>query len=200
MINIYSYILFENKSKLDDLIEKRNIILAHLDEVLKGGKNLKEKNIEKYFSALNGKYIRNNICISGSSKKCEYSKNISIGGAHNLLKILSNKKFNMIDVLSKFKGSAPKLYEVINNKASTKVSTTSSESTPEIKYKKELKKNLEMKYQKKIKENINNYFNNYQMNGGTSKLREEIEKINIDDNYYKLFKNNLREQILGINI
>jgi len=169
-----------------NIIEKRNIILSHLDEVLKGGKKLQEKNFEKYFLALDGKYIRNNICVSGSSSKCKNAKNISIGGAHNLLKLASKKKFNMKDILTKFKRSAPKLYEEINNKVSkkinkkiTKISSNKSDKKGGI--------NLYSEYPEYPK--YPDY--NYPMYGGKSKLREEIENINI---------NNLRELILEINI
>jgi len=44
------------------IITKRNNILGKLEDVIYGGDKLKEKNIEKYFKALGGKYIRM-ICV-----------------------------------------------------------------------------------------------------------------------------------------
>jgi hypothetical protein len=98
------------------IISKRNKILSHLEKVLFGGKRLKEKNIEKYFKALGGKYIRNDICIN--SKNCKNGKSVSINGADKLLKIASKQNYNMNTVLNKFKGSAPVLYEKLENKIS----------------------------------------------------------------------------------
>jgi hypothetical protein len=93
------------------IIQKRNKILNHLSEVFSGGKSLKEKNISKYFKALGGKYIRNDICIKGDSNQCRKGQKVSIGGAHKLLKLAKNNEFKMDDVIYTFKESAPVLYK-----------------------------------------------------------------------------------------
>ena len=100
------------------ILKNRNKILKHLEKVLTGGKSLKDKNIEKYFKALDGKYIRNDICTSGDSRGCKKGQNIVIGGAHKLLKLAAKKDFDLEKVLNKFKGSAPTLYEKLENKIS----------------------------------------------------------------------------------
>ena len=102
--------------KDNKIISVRNKILGHLDQVLSGGKRLKEKNIKKYFKALGGKYIRNNICSSGNNSNCKGGRNISINGAHKLLKLISKKNLPINDALQTFKGSAPELYEKLENK------------------------------------------------------------------------------------
>ena len=98
------------------IIEKRDKILGHLNLVLSGGKRLKEKNIKKYFQALGGKYIRNDICISGDNSNCKNGRNVAIGGAHKLLKLVAKKKLPVDQALETFKGSAPKLYEKLETK------------------------------------------------------------------------------------
>ena len=98
------------------IINNRDTILSHLDLVLSGEKKLKEKNIEKYFKALGGKYVRNDICTTGNLKNCERGKNISLGGADKLLKLSARKKFPMEKIINKFKGSAPSLYDNLENK------------------------------------------------------------------------------------
>ena len=100
------------------ILKNRNKILNHLEKVLTGGKSLKDKNIEKYFKALDGKYIRNQICTSGDSSGCKKGKNVVLGGAHNLLKLAAKKNFDLDKILTKFKGSAPTLYEKLENKIS----------------------------------------------------------------------------------
>ena len=101
----------------DDLVlSKRDQILNHLDLVLSGGKKLKQKNIGKYFQALGGKYARNDICVNGNLDNCKRGRNISVGGAHKLLKLSSKKNFPMEKVLKTFKGSAPGLYDKLENK------------------------------------------------------------------------------------
>jgi hypothetical protein len=57
------------------IIKNRDKILEHLHLVFSGGKNLKEKNLEKYFKALGGKYMR---------QKLDKSNNIN-GGSHQVL-------------------------------------------------------------------------------------------------------------------
>jgi len=98
------------------IIEKRNKILSHLDNVLSGGGKLKEKHIEKYFRALGGKYIRNDICTSGNTFHCDEGKNITITGADKLLKLSSKNNLPIGPVLKIFKGSAPTLYEKLEMK------------------------------------------------------------------------------------
>jgi hypothetical protein len=97
-------ILGTNKSEYDK-------ILNHLDRVLFGGKSLKEKNISKYFKALGGKYIRNDMCLGEDYNKCRIGQQISIGGAHKLLKLAKKDKLKMDNILDTFKTSAPILYK-----------------------------------------------------------------------------------------
>jgi len=97
----------------DNIIQKRNNILMKLEKVLSGGKSLKEKNLEKYFKALGGKYIRNDICISGDLSNCKKGKKVSLGGANKLMNIASNK-FSSSVIESTFKGAAPVLYQKYN--------------------------------------------------------------------------------------
>ena len=103
-------------NKDEKIIATRNKILEHLESVLSGGKRLKEKNIKKYFKALGGKYIRNDMCISGDNSNCKGGKNISVVGAHKLLKLISKKNLPLDTALETFKGSAPELYEKLENK------------------------------------------------------------------------------------
>jgi len=100
------------------ILKNRNKILKHLEKVLTGGKSLKDKNIEKYFKALDGKYIRNEICTSGESRGCKKGQNVVIGGAHKLLKLAAKNNLDLEKVLNKFKGSAPTLYKKLENKIS----------------------------------------------------------------------------------
>jgi hypothetical protein len=102
--------------KDDRIISKRNKILGHLDKVLSGGKRLKEEYIPTYFEALGGKYIRNDICVSGDKSLCKGGKVASINGAHKLLKLVSKKNLPVDNALTSFKGSASKLYEKLENK------------------------------------------------------------------------------------
>jgi len=102
--------------KDDRILFKRNKILGHLDKVLSGGKRLKEKNIPKYFQALGGKYIRNDICSTGDLNNCKGGKNATISGAHKLLKLVSKKNLPIDNALESFKGSAPKLYKKLETK------------------------------------------------------------------------------------
>jgi hypothetical protein len=99
-----------------NIINERNKILSHLDLVLGGQKKLKEKNVEKYFKALGGKYIRNDICSAGDSHACKLGKKISLGGADKLLKLCAKKDLSMDNILNKFKGSSPSLYEKLEQK------------------------------------------------------------------------------------
>ena len=100
----------------EKIISTRNKILNHLDVVLSGGKRLKEKNIKKYFQALGGKYVRNDMCISGDNSNCKGGKSVSVDGAHKLLKLISKKDLPIDSALETFKGSAPQLYEKLETK------------------------------------------------------------------------------------
>jgi hypothetical protein len=102
--------------KDEKILATRNKILGHLDKVLSGGKDLKEKNIEKYFKALGGKFVRNDMCISGDNSNCKGGKNVSVAGAHKLLKLISKKNLPVDTALETFKGSAPELYEKLETK------------------------------------------------------------------------------------
>jgi hypothetical protein len=93
----------------NSIIDKRNKILGHLKKVLSGGKSLKAKYVEKYFSALGGKFIRSDMDRSEKDRK------LSISGAHKLLKYSSMNNFPMEDILTKFKGSAPSLYKELEH-------------------------------------------------------------------------------------
>jgi hypothetical protein len=104
--------------KDEKIINKRNKILNHLEQVLSGGKKLKEEYIGSYFKALGGKYVRNDMCTGGDNRNCKDGKLISLGGAHKLLKLAARKNFPMDEILTKFKGSAPSLYESLENKIS----------------------------------------------------------------------------------
>lgn len=99
-----------------NIINERNKILSHLDLVLGGQKKLKEKNVERYFKALGGKYVRNDICSGGDSHACKLGKKISLGGADKLLKLCAKKELPMDNILNKFKGSSPSLYEKLEQK------------------------------------------------------------------------------------
>lgn len=94
----------------DSIVTKRNNILAKLERVLSGGDELKEKNIDKYFKALGGKYVRNDMCLSGNRSDCKQAKKISMGGAKKLVE-LGSKKYNAKLLDGAFKGAAPILYE-----------------------------------------------------------------------------------------
>lgn len=98
----------------NEIINKRNNVLLKLEKVLTGGDKLKEKNIEKYFKALGGKYIRNDMCISGNTKSCKKGKQASMGGAHKLMELGSNKYTPEL-LEAKFKGASPVLYEKYMN-------------------------------------------------------------------------------------
>jgi hypothetical protein len=102
--------------KDNNIISKRNKILGHLNKVLSGGKRLKEKNISKYFQALGGKYTRNDVCISGDNLNCKGGRDISMEGAHKLLKLIKKENLIVDDALKTFKGSAPRLYEKLETK------------------------------------------------------------------------------------
>jgi len=104
--------------KDDLIINRRNDILNHLELVFRGKKKLKEKNISKYFKALGGKYIRNDMCITDDKVSCKRGRNISMGGADKLLRLAGQNNFPMNNVLSTFKGSAPSLYEKLESKLS----------------------------------------------------------------------------------
>jgi len=94
----------------NEIINKRNIVLEKLEKVLSGGNKLKEKNLEKYFKALGGKYVRNDMCLSGNIAGCKKAKQLSLGGANKLME-LSKDKYSKELLEFKFKGAAPVLYE-----------------------------------------------------------------------------------------
>jgi hypothetical protein len=94
----------------NQIIQKRNNILLKLEILLSVGYKLKEKNIEKYFKALGGNYIRNDMCISGNTSACKKGKQASIGGANKLMELASSKYTPEL-LTTKFKGSAPVLYQ-----------------------------------------------------------------------------------------
>ncbi len=99
------------------IIHNRDRIIDHLNLVLSGGKQLKEKNVEKYFKALGGKYIRSKMNLPESTN-VKGGSNKTISSAHKLLKLASKNNFNISNVLDIFKGSAPQLYEKLETKIS----------------------------------------------------------------------------------
>jgi len=104
--------------KIDNkIIHNRDRIIDHLNLVLSGGKELKEKNIEKYFKALGGKYIRSKMKLP-ESNNVNGGSTKTISSAHKLLKLASKNNLNIINVLDIFRGSAPQLYEKLETKIS----------------------------------------------------------------------------------
>ena len=145
-IAIYSTVQKQKKEELPDT----------QDQIADIKKSLKEKNISTYFKALGGKYIRNDMCITGDTYDCKGGQNISISGAHKLLKLSKKKELPMNNILETFKKSAPVLY-------------------------KKFESNIERGKYSLSKENIMNR-DYYNYRGGNDdieliKLREEINQI-----------------------
>jgi hypothetical protein len=94
----------------DKLIGKeRNVVLKHLHESLKGG-NLDHNNIDLYYKALEGGFIRALICPGhNNSATCEKANYHNQKAAYKLSKH-ALKGGNHV-VLKTFKTSAPKLYQ-----------------------------------------------------------------------------------------
>jgi hypothetical protein len=99
------------------IIHNRDRILDHLNLVLSGGKQLKEKNVEKYFKALGGKYIRSKMNLPESTN-VNGGSNKTVSSAHKLLKHASKNNFNISNILDIFRGSAPQLYDKLETKIS----------------------------------------------------------------------------------
>ena len=99
--------------KDDKIISNRDKVLSHLTSVLSGGVKLKEKNIVKYFKALEGKYIRDRMNVpnnpSGGSKNLYKD-------AHKLIKLSLKKELPLETTLNIFKGSGPELYKKLESK------------------------------------------------------------------------------------
>jgi hypothetical protein len=187
------------KGKTDDkIIKNRDKILSNLNKVLSGGKKLKDHKLEKYFNALNGQYIRNDMCIDNI--KCKYQKDVSIGGAHKLLKLVKQTYEDINPILERFKTSAPILYERLEYKINggnirnteSSISSKSSVSPISRKIKKInttgglYDKFLSNNMTKSIIKNISKY-----MKGGDA----DLEKLR-----FKLNRYNLRDHILAIEI
>ena len=159
-------------NKDNRILEKRNKILNHLEIVLSGGKSLKEKNIPTYFKALGGKYIRNDMCITGDSYDCKGGQNVSISGAHKLLKLSKKKELPMDQILDTFKKSAPVLYKKFeSNIEGGKYSLPGG---------KNITRDYNKDYDSRINYDSRRNYDNYR--GGTDsleliKLREEINQI-----------------------
>jgi hypothetical protein len=81
-------------------------ILNHLDLVLSNQKNLKEKNIHKYYKALGGNY------------KIDSDK--TIHDSYKLFKLGVKNNFNVNTLVYKLKGSAPNLYDKLEKKITKK--------------------------------------------------------------------------------
>ena len=94
----------------DSINSKRNNVIIHLKKVLSGGKNLKEKNIKKYFKALGGKYIRGGMLGSAEDKES------SVRNADKLIKLSVKKDIPLNKIFDIFKGSAPSLYKELEHK------------------------------------------------------------------------------------
>lgn len=77
-------------------------ILNHLDLVLSNQKNLKEKNIHKYYKALGGNY--------------KIDSNKTIYDSYKLFKLGVKNNINPNRLVNKLKGSAPKLYYKLKKK------------------------------------------------------------------------------------
>lgn len=98
------------KDEHDKLIGKeRNIVLKHLYDSLKGG-NLDHTNIELYYKALEGGFIRALMCPGdNNSATCELANYNNEKSAYKLSKhALKGGNFK---VLKTFKHNAPKLYQ-----------------------------------------------------------------------------------------
>lgn len=149
----------------DKIINKRNNILEKLDKVLSGGKKLKEKNIGKYFKALGGKYIRNDMCLSGNRDDCKIAKKLSVGGAIKLME-LGLKKYDSSLLETKFKGAAPVLYEKYKNNVVKPESNTSGGYTNQY--------------------NVSD-ISHYKMEGGNSKEILDLESLRMDIGRYQYF-------------
>jgi hypothetical protein len=101
--------------KDNKIIERRDKILTHLNAVFSGGHKLKEKNLVKYFKALEGKYVRGKMTpdnTSGGSKE-------TLKDAHKLIKYSLKKDFPLDTILNIFRGSSPKLYSKLESKVET---------------------------------------------------------------------------------
>ena len=81
-------------------------VLNHLDLVLSNQKNLKEKNIHKYYKALGGNY------------KIDSDK--TIHDSYKLFKLGVKNNINVNTLVYKLKGSAPKLYDKLEKKITKK--------------------------------------------------------------------------------
>ena len=101
--------------KDDKIISNRDRILSHLTSVLSGGVKLKEKNIVKYFKALEGKYIRDKINNPNNSSG---GSNDLYKDAHKLIKLSLKKELPLETTLNIFKGSGPELYKKLESKIS----------------------------------------------------------------------------------
>ena len=171
------------------ILKKRDKILNHLEAVLSGGKSLKEKNISKYFKALGGKYIRNDMCIGKDSNDCRSGQKVSIGGAHKLLKLSKKKDLEMNNVLDTFKESAPVLYKKFESRIEGG-KYSNFESRPENNNSRPDSRidggRYSNDYDYEPRYNGRPYYNDMRGGSGTevaelSKLRVELEK-NDDDN------------------
>lgn len=96
------------KGEEDDKIKKeRNIVLEHLHKSLKGGE-LDYNNLETYYKALEGGYIRNLICPTNKNT-CSNFINNNNNAAYKLSK--HALKAGNFHTLKTFKYNAPKLYK-----------------------------------------------------------------------------------------
>lgn len=107
------------KDDHDKLIGKeRNIVLKHLHDSLNGG-NLDHTNIELYYKALEGGYIRALMCPGGNdSETCKNANYNNLKAGYKLSKhALKNGNFQ---ALKTFKHNAPKLYQNLKDSGQVK--------------------------------------------------------------------------------
>jgi hypothetical protein len=100
--------------KDNKIISNRDKILNHLNLVLSGGTKLKEKYIEKYFKALEGKYVRGNINnIHGGSEQI-------FKDTDKLIKLTLKRNIPIQNTLNLLKGSGSELYSKLESRLHNK--------------------------------------------------------------------------------
>ena len=107
------------KDEHDKLIGKeRNIVLKHLHDSLNGG-NLDHTNIELYYKALEGGYIRALMCPGNNdSETCKNANYNNLKAGYKLSK--HALKSGNFQALKTFKHNAPKLYQNLKDSGQVK--------------------------------------------------------------------------------
>ena len=157
------------KDEHDKLIGKeRNIVLKHLHDSLKGG-NLDHTNIELYYKALEGGFIRALMCPGNNNDAtCELANYNNEKSAYKLSK--HALKGGNLKVLKTFKHNAPKLYQHLKGSGQIK----------KLKYKRD-------KYQNRLSDggsvksdsSLSEHLSNLRNNVGTRNLNETGGDIGI---------------------